>query len=185
MKKPETDKQRPAYGMASNCAFMVRRAWRECKGVLSVCAGIVFCGVAASLLELFVVPAILEAVERGVSAGALLRLIACFTLGMAAVRSLREYLDTNAIFGRITVRSSLCLELHMTFCRTSFPHTEDPDYINRIKKAGKCLDSNDDAGEAIWQTMTDLLTNLISFVIFLLLLCLLIIILPCPCSNGG
>ena len=171
MENPEIGKQKPACGMASNCAFMIRRAWKECRGVLSVCAGLIFCGVAASLLELFVVPSIFEAVERGVGPGELLRLIAWFTLGMVGVRALREYLDTNAIFGRITVRSSLCLELHMTFCRTSFPHTEDPDYIKRIKKASKCLDSNDDAGEAIWQTMADLLTNLISFAIFLLLLC--------------
>ena len=171
MEKPKIDKQKPAYGMVSNCAFMIGRAWHSCKGVLSVCAGIVFCGVSASLLELFVVPAILTALERGVSTGELVWLIAWFTLGMVGVRALREYLDTNAIFGRILVRSGLCLDLHMTFCRTSFPHIEDPDYIKRIKKASRCLDGNDDAGEAIWKTMTELLTNLISFAVYLLLLC--------------
>ena len=171
MEKPKIDKQKPAYGMVSNCAFMIGRAWHSCKGVLSVCAGIVFCGVSASLLELFVVPAILTALERGVSTGELVWLIAWFTLGMVGVRALREYLDTNAIFGRILVRSGLCLDLHMTFCRTSFPHIEDPDYIKRIKKASRCLDGNDDAGEAIWKTVTELLTNLISFAVYLLLLC--------------
>lgn len=170
MEQPETKKQMPAYGMASNCAFMVRRAWQECRGVLAVAAGLVLCGVAASLLELFVVPAILEAVERGAAPGALARLILWFTLGMALVRALRNYLETNAIFGRISVRSGLCRDLHMTFCRTSFPHTEDPDYIKRIKKASRCLDSNQDAGEAIWTTMIELLTYFISFVIYLLLL---------------
>ena len=69
MENKTTHKQKPAYGMASNCAFMICRAWRECKGVLSVCAGLVFCGVAASLLELFVVPAILKAVEGGAARG--------------------------------------------------------------------------------------------------------------------
>ncbi len=170
MEKPKTEKQRPVYGMASNCAFMVRRAWRDCKGVLSVGLGIVLCGVAASLLELFVVPSILTALERGVGPGELVWLIAWFTLGMVGVRALRGYLDENAIFGRIRVRSSLCLDLHLTFCRTSFPHIEDPDYVKQIKKASKCLDSNDDAGEAVWQTMTELLTNLISFAVYLLLL---------------
>ncbi len=170
MEKTKTGKQKPAYGMASNCAFMIRRAWRECKGVLSVCAGLIFCGVAASQLELFVVPAILDAVEGGAAPGALARLILWFTLGMVLVRSLRAYLDENTIFGRVLVRSSLCLDLHMHFCRTSFPHTEDPDYIKHTKKASKCLDSNGDAGEAIWKTLTDLATNVISFVIYLLLL---------------
>ena len=58
----------------------------------------------------------------------------------------------------------------MAFCRTSFPHTEDPDYLKRVKKATSCVDGNDDAGEAVWQTMVELLTNLVSFVIYLLLL---------------
>ena len=117
MEKPTTDKQRPAYGMASNCAFMIRRAWRDCKGVLSVCAGLVFCGVAASLLELFVVPAILRAVEEGAGPGALARLILWFTLGMVLVRALRAYLDENVLFGRVSVRSSLCLDLHLQIGR--------------------------------------------------------------------
>ncbi len=162
--------QKPAYGMASNCAFMIRRAWRDCKGVLSVCAGLVFCGVTASLLELLVVPAILEAVERGAAPGALAVMTGGFTLGMAAVRALRDYLEQNAIFGRVHVRQGLCQDLHLTFCRTSFPHIEDPDYLKRMKKASHCLDSNRDPGEAVWKTMTDLATNVISFVIYLLLL---------------
>ncbi len=166
----KTDKQKPVYGIASNCAFMVRRAWRDCKGVLSVCAGIVFCGVAASLLELFVIPAILEAVERGVSPGALIGSILRFTLGMVLVRALRGYLDENALYGRVRVRSGLCLDQHLAFCRTSYPHIEDPDYLKRAEKAGKCLDNNEEAGEAIWETLTELLTNLISFVVYLLLL---------------
>lgn len=170
MEKIKGHKQKPAYGMASNCAFMIRRAWKDCKGVLSVGVGLVFCGVAASLLELFVVPAILQAVERGVTAGVLVRLIAWFTLGMVAVRALRSYLETNALFGRVSVRSSLGLDLHLRFCRTSFPHTEDPDYIKRLKKAVKCLDNNREATEYIWTTLTELSTNVISFVIYLLLL---------------
>lgn len=170
MKKRNTETQRPAYGMASNCAFMISRAWRDCKGVLSVAAGLVFCGIVASLLELFVVPSILEAVGRGVTAGALVRLIAWFTLGMVLVRALENYLKWNAIFGRIRVRARLALDVHIAFCRTSYPHTEDPDYLKRLEKAGRCVDGNQEAGEAIWDTMTELLTNIISFAIYLLLL---------------
>ncbi len=166
----KSDNKKPVYGMASNCAFMIRRAWRDCRGVLTVAAGAVLCGVAGSLLELFVVPAILDAAERGVSAGELIRLITWFTLGMVLVRALRAYLDENAIFGRIRVRSGLCLDVHLAFCRTSYPHIEDPDYLKRSEKAGRCVDNNDEAGEAIWQTMVELLTNSISFVIYLLLL---------------
>ena len=166
MKKPK----RKTYNIFQNCAFMIFRAWRDCKGVLWIALGIILCGVAANLLELFVVPAILEAVERDVSPGALAGMILWFTVGMALVRALRDYLDTNAMFDRIQVRSTLCLDLHMTFCRTSYPHIEDPDYVKRAAKASRCLGSNSDAGEHIWTTLAELLTNVICFVIYLLLL---------------
>ena len=166
MKKPK----RKTYNIFQNCAFMIRRAWRDCKGVLWIALGIILCGVAANLLELFVVPAILEAVERGVSPGALAGMILWFTVGMALVRALRDYLDTNAMFDRIQVRSTLCLDLHMTFCRTSFPHIEDPDYLKRTEEAEKCVTDNNGGGEYIWTTLTELLTNVICFIVYLLLL---------------
>jgi ATP-binding cassette subfamily B protein len=166
MKKPK----RKTYNIFQNCAFMIRRAWRDCKSVLVVALGIILCGVAANLLELFVVPAILEAVERGVSPGALAGMILWFTVGMALVRALRGYLDTNAMFDRIQVRSTLCLDLHMTFCRTSFPHIEDPDYLKRTEEAEKCVTDNNGGGEYVWTTLTELLTNVICFIVYLLLL---------------
>ena len=116
------------------------------------------------------VPAILEAVERDVSPGALAGMILWFTVGMALVRALRGYLDTNAMFDRIQVRSTLCLDLHMTFCRTSFPHIEDPDYLKRTEEAEKCVTDNNGGGEYIWTTLTELLTNVICFIVYLLLL---------------
>jgi len=162
--------KRKTYNIFQNCAFMISRAWRDCKSVLVIALGIILCGVAASLLELFVVPAILEAVGRGVSPGEFVWMILWFTLGMTAVRALRSYLDANSLFGRVRVRTGLCLDLHMTFCRTSFPHIEDPDYVKRAIKASRCLDGNSDAGEHIWTTLAELLTNVICFVIYLLLL---------------
>ena len=158
------------YNIFQNCAFMVGRAWRDCKSVLAIVLGLIFCGAAANLLELFVVPAILEAVERGAGPGAFVRMVLWFTLGMVLVRGLRAYLDANSLFGRIQVRSTLCLDLHMTFCRTSFPHIEDPDYLKRTEEAEKCVTDNNGGGEYIWTTLTELLTNVICFIVYLLLL---------------
>ena len=170
MEKTKTDKQKPVYGMASNCAFMISRAWRDCKSVLTIALGIVLCGVAANLLELFVVPAVLDAVGRGVGPMELVRMILWFTLGLVAVYALDAYLDQNSLFGRIHVRTGLCMDVHMAFCRTSYPHTEDPDYFKRTKKAQRALNQNSSAGEAVWKTLTGLAVNLISFVVYLLLL---------------
>ncbi len=170
MNTAKRDNKRPAYGMASNCAFMVRRAWRSSRSVLVIALGLIICGVAASLLELFVLPAILKTVARGASPADLVRMIAWFALGMVAVHSLQRYLNENALFGRINVRAALLLDMHLDVCRTSYPHIEDPDYLDKMEKAMHCLSSNNQAGELIWKTMTDLLTNTVSFVLYLLLL---------------
>lgn len=170
METTKTDKQKPAYGIASNCAFMISRAWRDCKSVLLICAGIALCGVAANLLELFVAPAVLDAVGRGVGPMELVRMILWFTLGLMAVYAFTAYLDENAIFGRIHVRVGLCMDVHMAFCRTSYPHTEDPAYIKRVHKAMRSTSDNSSAGEAVWETLSGLTANLISFVVYLLLL---------------
>lgn len=166
MKNPK----QKSYNMLQNCAFMIGRALRHCRSVLWIALGIIVCGVGSSLLELFVIPAVLKTVEQGAGPDELIRMILRFALGLIFVRSLQRYLDRNTLFGRIKVRTGLITELHLVVCRTSYPHIEDPDYLSRMEKASRCLDSNQEAGEAIWKTLTDLLTNIISFVIYMLLL---------------
>ena len=123
MEKTKTGKQKPAYGMASNCAFMISRAWRDAKSVLLICAGLIVCTVAASLLELFVTPMILDAVGQGVSPGELTVLIAQFALGLVCVYSLQAYLNANTLFGRVCVRRMLAVEQNLLECRTAYPQS--------------------------------------------------------------
>lgn len=169
-KAKRKDAERPVYGAVSNCAFMVRRAWRDSKIVLVICAGLVFCAVAGNLLELFVVPAVLGTVERGASPAELVRLILWFMLGLVLVHSAQAYLQANAIFGRIQVRSCLSRDLHLAFCRTSFPHTEDEAYLKSMERADWPLANNRSSGEAVWGTMVELAVNGVCFAVYLLLL---------------
>ena len=161
---------KPKYNMLQNSCFMIQRAWRDCKSVLAIALGIIFCGVAANLLNLFVVPAVLESVGAGVSPGGLVKLILGFTMSLILVYALTSYLELNALFGRVFLRGRLCLEVHLTLCRTSYCHMEDPEYLKLSDKAFACMENNNAAGEAIWKTLTDLLTNLISFAVYLALL---------------
>lgn len=170
MENPKTDQHKPAYGMASNCAFMIRRAWRDAKSVLVICAGLIVCAVAASLLELFVTPMILDAVDRGVSPGELAGLIAWFALGLVCVYSFQAYLNANTLFGRCYMRRMLAVDHNLLECRTAYPHIEDPDYLKRLAKSDRVLSTNREAGEAVWDTLTGLASNLVSFTIYLLLL---------------
>jgi len=169
VKQPKQPKQK-TYNILQNCAFMIGLAWRERKTVLGGVLGLTACGVAGSLLELFVIPSVLETVGRGVSPGELTGMILRFALGMVLVYALRLYLEQNVGFGRTDLRVVLSMDMHMAFCRTSYPHVEDPDYLKLTEKANRCLNNNTSAGEAIWKTLTDLLTYIISFTVYLLLL---------------
>ena len=170
MENAKTDRQKPVYGMVSNCAVMLRRAWRDRKSVLVIALGIILCGVGANLLELFAAPAVLDAISRGAGPGALIQRVLWFTLALMAVHALRGYLDENAMFGRLHVRIGLAVDIHTAFCRTSYPHTEDPDYIKQAKKSQRSTNQPSCSAQAVWETLTGLAANGISFVIYLLLL---------------
>ena len=60
-KKMKLGKQK-SFNMAQNCGFMIARAWRLNRNIVLGGAALIFCTVGSSLLELFVVPAVLESV---------------------------------------------------------------------------------------------------------------------------
>ena len=161
---------KPKYNALQNSLYMAGRAWREVRSVLLVAAGIVLTGAAVNLLELFAVPAILRAVERADSTATLLRLILAFTAAMVLAYGAQAYLKLNALFGRVHIRVDMSSEIHNKFCVTSYGKLLDTGFIQRAERAQSCANSNQDAAEAVWKTLTDLLTHGISFVFYLLLL---------------
>ncbi len=161
---------KPKYGAWQNTRYMADRAWRECRSILYLALAVVAVGVAVNLLELFVVPAVLRAVESAAEVGSLLGLIAGFSAAMLAVYCLQTYLNANVMFGRVRIRANLSNEVHLKFCRTSYPHTEDPKFLDWTERALKSISNNSDAAEAVWTTLTDLSVNTVSFAVYLLLL---------------
>ena len=161
---------KPKDGAWQNTRYMADRAWRECRSVLYLALAVVAVGVAVNLLELFVVPAVLRAVESAAEVGSLLGLIAGFSAAMLAVYCLQTYLNANVMFGRVRIRANLSNEVHLKFCRTSYPHTEDPKFLDWTERALKSISNNSDAAEAVWTTLTDLSVNTVSFAVYLLLL---------------
>lgn len=169
-KEKKENKTKPKYGMAQNTAFMISTAWRECKSVLWLALLFVGLGVASNLLELFVVPTILSKIESHTALSELLITILLFTLGLMAVGAATAYVNRNILFGRVFVRSSLISDIHDKFAKTSYPNTEDQKFIKLCDRARITVNSNSEATEAIWTTLTDILKNCIGFVIYLFLL---------------
>ncbi len=166
----ETKASKPKYGMWSNSAFMIRTAWQTCKSVLWLCLAQAALAVAMNLFELFVAPAILQAIEDAVPIGRLLWIILLFAGGLMITGTAVSYVNLNTIFGRIEVRMNLANDLHQKFSTTSYPNTLDQKFLKLLENAKRAVGGNSDPGEAIWGTLTLLLQNAAGFLLYLAML---------------
>lgn len=173
------EKKKPRYNMWQNTWFMVRQANAVCKSVLALAAVMVILGVLGNLMELFVAPALLKTVETAKTARELIAVILAFAVGFILLDALKAYVAENTLYGRVHIRMSLMADITEKTCTTSFPNMEDPDFLERRDKASMTIMSNDCATEAVWRTLTELLKNGISFLIWIGLLATLSPFLIC------
>ncbi|MGZ9585480.1 ABC transporter ATP-binding protein [Paenibacillus marinisediminis] len=179
MNKNTTKKSKvqPKYNLWQNSAYMISEAWRVRKSVLYLCFSLVILAVATSLAELFIAPVILRKVEEAVSLQELMITIVVFAAVLLVLASLKAYASTNSLFGRVEVRLNIVHKIHNKVSTTSFPNTEDTAVLKKLEKSNVAVSSNQQATEAIWNTLTDLLKNIIGFIIYLILLSSLDIVL--------
>ncbi len=164
-------KEKPKYNMAQNTWFMVKLAWttREKKvlvlGLLSA-----LLAVAQNLVNLYVTPTILSAVERHASLTELATVIGVFVLGLMLVSTGAAYVEANVKFGRVSVRGELLNRTNRKAATTSYPNVDDSGFRKVLTKSLEGLCSDESAGEAIWTTLTTLVTNILGFVIYVSML---------------
>lgn len=168
-KKEKKDK--PKYNMWQNVAYMLSLAWREKEKKVFVLSFLfaVF-SVGSSLLNLYVTPSILSAVERKAPLSELIIIILVFTGLLMLCSAVSSYIGENLLFGRIQVRSSIIAALNRKAATTSYPNLGDETFKKLTAKASEATCSNSQATEAIWSTLTGLSQNLLGFMIYMLLL---------------
>ena len=89
-------------------AYMIALAWREKeKKVVLLCLLHVFLAVAGNLVNLYVSPSILSVLERQASFSEFIATVLLFVLLMMFCSAASSYVNSNTIYGRITVRSFL------------------------------------------------------------------------------
>ncbi len=162
--------EKPKYNIWQNLCFMVRVAWRTHKRVLVVCVALAAISVALNLVQLYVTPEILARVEQHASLRELLLTIGGFTAALFLLTGARSYLNANRMPAEIDVRLAIIQMITRKTCETSYPNIRDPKVLKLKEQAGAATNGNSEASEHIWQTLTQLLTNVIGFVIYLLLL---------------
>ncbi len=163
-------KKKPTYNMWQNTAYFVRAAWDNCPSVLWICLLLAVATAGATVVEMLFVPVVLGQVEGHVPLSQLLATIGVFTLALLLLWGGKSYLNTNALFGRIQVRMYISGEISRKSTSTSFSNLLDTSFLKWKEQALRTCNTNRDASEAIWTTWTDILTNVLGFVVYLLLL---------------
>ncbi len=162
---------KPKYNLWQNTGFMLRTSRKYAKSVFPLCIVLALLSAGKSVAELLIAPAILNKIELSASLGSVVFTIAAFALVLMLLSGLRYYCDTNALFGRIAVRSQgIYLGISRKYAETSYPNLLNTDFLALGKKASAACDANSEASEAIWTTLTDLMTSCIGFVGYLALL---------------
>lgn len=169
--KDKTPRQKPKYNMWQNSAYMIALAWREKeKKVLALFLLAAIFAVANNLVNLYVTPSILAAVENRLPVSQLVMIILAFVGLLILCSAASSYIDTNALYGRIQVRCALIAALARKTATTSYPNVDDEKFIKLRTKAIDATRSNSQATEAIWNTLTNLTKNMLGFILYMLLL---------------
>lgn len=162
---------KPKYNLWQNTGFMLRTSRKYAKSVFPLCIVLALLSAGKSVAELLIAPAILNKIELSASLGSVVFTIAAFAFVLMLLSGLWSYVDTNALFGRIAVRSQgIYLSISRKYAETSYPNLLNTDFLALGKKASAACAGNSESSEAIWTTLTDLMTSCIGFIVYLALL---------------
>ena len=164
------DKTKPKYNAAQNVGWMIKIAWKVRRRVLFLCVAMAALEVANNLAQLYVAPEILSRVERHAPMGELLGTIGMFTLALFLTMGLKEYFKKIALFPRVDVRSNIVGMIGRKCNMTSFPNTLEAKFIKLREKAHQSTQSNDEATDLVWETLTELMQNVGGFLVYLTIL---------------
>ena len=168
--KKKEQKKKAKYSMARCIKYMLSMAWKHMKSVIGVSVLLATVSVALNLVQLYVAPEILERVEQQASMGELLGTIAVFSAAIFLLMTARSYINNNTMIERTWVRTQIIKSMVRKSCKTSYPNRQNPEVRKLQQGADVAISGNSEATEHVWTTLTDLLTNVLGFIIYLVLL---------------
>lgn len=164
-------KERPKYNMWQNCGYMISMAVKEQeKKILVICVLKALTATAGSLTDLYITPAALNVLETGGGPVKLITTILFFGVLATLIAAASGYLDANDMFPKIKLRTALIAQIQVKKSVTSYPNLFDETFRRKADKANMALNSNAASGEAVWETLTALMRNIMGFVLYLVLM---------------
>lgn len=156
--------------MAQNSWFMIKLAWQSKEKKVIFLGGLsVLLAVALNLINLYITPTILAAIESHAPVAQLILTIGGFVLGSMLVSAMTGYIEANVIYGRISIRTEVIKLLNHKAATTSYPNISDDGFHSLLAKSTESVNGNNAATEAIWNTLTMLATNILGFIVYLVL----------------
>lgn len=157
--------------MWRNSWYMKKLAWTSKeKKVLVLCLLSAVLAVVSDLVNLYVSPMILQAVERHVSLRELVVTIAGLALALMFVSAASAYVNENTLYGRVTLRFELINLVSRKATTTSYPNVDDDSFTKLLTKAMEEMHDDNSAVQGIWSTLTRLITSILGFIIYISLL---------------
>ena len=154
-------KKRPKYNAWQNTCFMIKTAWKHEKQVPIVCVLLAILFVGSQLTELYIAPTIIAAVEQKVPLASLIAIIGAFVLLLAVIGGVQSYLGANTMYPRVTLRLAIISMLNKKSCETSLINKYDETFQKLGGKTDESVNCNNGAAEAIWNTLTIVLRNIL------------------------
>lgn len=181
-------KEKPRFNTVQNISWMVKIAWKHRKRVLLFCVLTAMLEVLLNLTQLYIAPEVLAQVEQKSPMWMLLTTIGVFTIALFLINGFKEYVKQNTLFARVDVRSAIIGKVAQKCNMTSYPNTLDADFNKMREKAHLACESNDQATEHIWQTLTMLLKNIGGLIVYLTILsqidAVLLLVVIATCFAG-
>ena len=150
--------------------YMLSVAWQHGRDVIFMCILIAVLKVGLNLAQLLIAPQILSKVESSAPLGELLATIGIFTGLIFLLKVMNDFAETVTSIPRINIRVKIIEAINYKSFVTSYPNCDDPE---QKKLQGKALEETSDnrvSTEYIWTTLSELLTNVGSFAVYLLML---------------
>lgn len=160
----------PRYRVGKSLRFMLGTAWRHGKSVPVMCLVIAAVQIALNMAQLYIAPQILNRVETAAPLPQLFGTILVFSAVIFFLTALRQYCDYAVTVSRIWLRTVIVQKINHKALTTSYPNCFDPDRKALLGKALTETEGNTQSTEYIWTTLTELLTNLGCFALYLITL---------------
>ena len=153
----KTKKEKPKYNAFQNSIYMVRLAWKHEKVILFHLFLTVFIFIALQLIDLYLAPSVIAAVENKVSLLSLILTITAFVGASLILEAVNSYMGRIQGYPKITLRLAMNGMANEKACDTSYVNRLKSSFREAMNKSRWSLGSNASSGEAIWGTLTALL----------------------------